>query len=45
MNPGLTYLFAAYLIIWLVLFFYLLSLARRISTLEKEINSLKSRLT
>ncbi|HCJ66623.1 MAG TPA: CcmD family protein [Elusimicrobia bacterium] len=41
MNQGLTYLFLAYTVIWIAIFFYLLSLSRKISTLRKEIDSLK----
>ncbi len=42
MNEGLTYLFLAYTVIWLVLFFYLIVLSRKNRKLEKEIERLKS---
>lgn len=41
MNEGLTYLFAAYTIIWVVIFLYLLSLSRKIRALRREIDLLK----
>lgn len=40
---GLDYLAAAYLAIWGGLFFYLLSLGRRASRLEREIEDLRRR--
>lgn len=42
MNEGLTYLFLAYTVIWLVLFFYLIVLSRKNRKLEKEIERLKN---
>lgn len=42
MNEGLTYLFLAYTVIWLVLFFYLIVLSRKNRKLEKEIERLKT---
>ncbi len=41
MNQGLIYLFFAYTVIWVVVFFYLLNISRKIRDLRKEINSLK----
>jgi len=38
---GLEYLFAAYLAIWLLLFGYMFSIARRQKALEKEIKQLQ----
>ena len=41
MNSNLGYLFAAYSIIWLVVFGYVFTLIRREKTLRKEIAALK----
>lgn len=38
---GLTYLGAAYAAIWIALFVYLISIGRRASRLEREIDELK----
>ncbi len=38
------YLFAAYTVVWTVLFLYLLSLDRRTRRAEKELEALKKRL-
>ena len=38
---GLGYLFAAYMTIWLLLFGYMFSIARRQKALEKEIKQLQ----
>jgi len=43
MSEGLTYLFLAYTVIWLVLFFYLFLLSRKNRKLEKEIEKLKAK--
>ena len=41
---NLSYLFAAYTAIWLVIFGYLFSLSRRQRSLEREIESLRKAL-
>jgi len=43
MSEGLTFLFLAYTVIWLVLFFYLFLLSRKNRKLEKEIEKLKAK--
>lgn len=37
------YLFAAYTIIWIVLFFYLFSISRRVKAVQKEVESLNEK--
>ena len=39
------YLFAAYTIVWLVIFFYVLSLDRRARRCERDVEDLKRRLS
>ncbi|WP_083248263.1 CcmD family protein [Desulfuribacillus stibiiarsenatis] len=41
---GLNYLFAAYFIIWTMIFFYTLSLGRRQSQLAKELDVISEQL-
>lgn len=42
---NLNFLFAAYTAVWALLFFYILSLARRNRSLEEEIDDLRQYLT
>lgn len=42
-SPNLIYLFAAYLIIWIVLFGYLLFLTQQISDLRGQVVALRQR--
>lgn len=42
---NLNFLFAAYTAVWVLLFFYVLSLARRNRSLEEEIDDLRRLLT
>ncbi|MBI4301896.1 MAG: CcmD family protein [Chloroflexi bacterium] len=44
MEDNFAYLFAAYTIIWAVVFGYVLSLSRRASQLRRELESLKRSL-
>lgn len=41
---NLNFLFAAYTAVWMLLFFYILSLARRNRSLEEEIDDLRQML-
>ena len=41
MDISLVHLFAAYMIIWIAIFLYLLSLSRKIRALRREIDLLK----
>jgi len=41
---NLNYLFAAYTAVWVLLFFYILSVARRNRSLEEEIDDLRELL-
>jgi CcmD family protein len=45
MTTGALYLFAAFGITWLIIFFYILSISRRQKTLEREIEKISEFLT